>query len=107
MNKALICPICKSNNTSLWATAKDYEYFSTDKSYIYYRCNTCLTIYIDPVPLSELKTIYPSNYYSFVSAKKNWAFEVKEWLDNKLFRKLLKQIEAEKINVLDIGGGTG
>ncbi|MCW3117049.1 MAG: bifunctional 3-demethylubiquinone-9 3-methyltransferase/2-octaprenyl-6-hydroxy phenol methylase, partial [Chitinophagaceae bacterium] len=107
MNNPVICPVCQSPDTALWANAMDYEYFSTDKLYTYYHCHACHTIYIDPVPSGELKIIYPSNYYSFAGVKKNRAFQVKEWLDKKLFRKLLRQIKADKINILDIGGGTG
>jgi SAM-dependent methyltransferase len=102
-----ICPVCKNPDVALWSAARDYEYLSTNKNYQYYHCGSCKTIFIDPVPLQELKTIYPSNYYSFTSGKKNWAFKVKEWLDKRLFRKILPQIKAETINVLDVGGGTG
>lgn len=102
-----ICPVCKNNDTSLWSIAKDHEYHTTDKVYDYFHCHACDTIYIDPVPLNELHTIYPSNYYSFIEGKKNWAFRIKEWLDKKLFRRLLKEIKSDTINVLDVGGGTG
>ena len=101
------CPVCQSIDTSAWSTAKDYEYHSTEKSYTYYHCHHCETIYIDPIPLDELKTIYPPNYYSFVEGGKNWAFHIKEWLDKKMFQKLLRQIKGDTINVLDVGGGTG
>lgn len=107
MNNTFICPVCQSINTSVWAMASDYEYLSTNKTYTYYHCNNCHTIYIDPLPLNELKIIYPSNYYSFVPVKKNRALRIKEWLDKKIFRKLLKEIKSDKINILDIGGGTG
>jgi 2-polyprenyl-3-methyl-5-hydroxy-6-metoxy-1,4-benzoquinol methylase len=107
MDTTPICPVCKSTDTSLWSAAKDFEYLSTEKEYLYYNCHQCDTIYIDPLPVDELKTIYPSNYYSFTSGKKNWAFRIKEWLDKKIFRKLLREIKGDSINVLDIGGGTG
>ena len=101
------CPLCGSDKTTLWSVAKDHEYASTSNEYKYYQCKNCITIFIFPVPEDELHKIYPSNYYSFQSAKKNWAFHIKEWLDKKLFKKILRQIKSDSINVLDIGGGTG
>jgi 2-polyprenyl-3-methyl-5-hydroxy-6-metoxy-1,4-benzoquinol methylase len=101
------CPLCNNNNTILWSIAKDYEYASTNDEYKYYYCKNCITIFIFPIPENELHKIYPSNYYSFQSGKKNWAFSIKEWLDKKLFKKILRQIKNDSINVLDIGGGTG
>lgn len=101
------CPVCSSINTNLWSVARDYEYFSTSKDYHYFQCTNCYSIFIDPVPIDELMTIYPSNYYSFVPGKKNIVVRVKEWLDKKHFEKILKDIPAKKISVLDVGGGTG
>jgi 2-polyprenyl-3-methyl-5-hydroxy-6-metoxy-1,4-benzoquinol methylase len=101
------CPVCLSNQTVLWSTAKDYEYFSTSKNYSYFQCADCYSIFIDPVPVDELMTIYPSNYYSFVTGKKNVVVKIKEWLDKKYFRILLKNIDEKEIRVLDVGGGTG
>lgn len=101
------CPVCLSIKVSLWSVARDYEYFSTSKDYRYFQCTDCYSIFIDPIPVDELMTIYPSNYYSFVPAKKNIVVRIKEWLDKKKFQKTLKDISANEINVLDVGGGTG
>lgn len=101
------CPVCKQKNSSLWSVAKDYEYFSSAKEYNYYHCADCGTIFIHPIPTGQLKEIYPSNYYSFTSFSKNWVVRIKEWLDKKFFRKILKQFPDQSINVLDVGGGTG
>src|SRR4030095_4151791 len=96
----LSCPLCNSNKTILWSVARDYEYASTNEEYNYYYCKNCISIFISPVPENELHRIYPSNYYSFQPGKKNWAFRIKEWLDKKLFKKILKQIKNNSINVL-------
>jgi hypothetical protein len=42
-----------------WNKAKDYEYFSTAETYTYYHCTGCGTIFIDPVPVEQLRQIYP------------------------------------------------
>lgn len=101
------CPVCKQEHFSNWSQAYDYEYFSTPGLFNYYQCNDCKTIFIHPIPLDKLKQIYPPNYYSFVRSSKNPVARIKEWIDKLFFKKVLKKIKPEKINVLDIGGGTG
>jgi 2-polyprenyl-3-methyl-5-hydroxy-6-metoxy-1,4-benzoquinol methylase len=91
----------------VWSVAKDFEYFSVEDEFTYYSCANCKTIFIHPVPVEQLKKIYPSNYYSFVNKSKNFVVRLKEWLDKLFFKKILKQLPAQPINVLDVGGGTG
>lgn len=101
------CPVCNSTELSLWSVARDYEYFSTPETYHYYSCSNCGTIFIDPVPADQLPVIYPSNYYSFVNTRRNLVVRIKEWLDRLFLQKITRQLPAGKINLLDIGGGTG
>ncbi len=103
---AVACPVCRETKSRLWSSAKDYEYFTSSKTYDYFHCNACDTIFINPIPVEELRTIYPSNYYSF-KAPKGIVVKLKEWLDKRLFKKILASIPGDSINVLDIGGGTG
>jgi 2-polyprenyl-3-methyl-5-hydroxy-6-metoxy-1,4-benzoquinol methylase len=91
----------------LWSIAKDYEYFSVEDEFTYYGCADCKTIFIHPIPVEQLKKIYPANYYSFVNKPKNAVVRLKEWLDKRFFKKILKQLPAQPIHVLDVGGGTG
>lgn len=77
------------------------------EEFTYYGCAGCQTIFIHPIPVEQLKKIYPSNYYSFVNKSKNLVVRLKEWLDKRFFKKILKQLPAQQVNVLDIGGGTG
>jgi hypothetical protein len=56
----------------------------------------------------QLDLIYPKNYYSFdEGGEKNVVIRVKEWLDARLLRKILRTIPGNTIRVLDVGGGTG
>ncbi|MEO7983827.1 MAG: class I SAM-dependent methyltransferase [Bacteroidota bacterium] len=101
------CPVCRQKNISAWSVAKDYEYFSLEDEFTYYGCADCGTVFIHPVPVDRLKVIYPSNYYSFAHQSKNLVVRVKEWLDKRFFKRILKTITAPEIQVLDVGGGTG
>ena len=101
------CPVCHTTDIGVWSTARDYEYFSTPASYTYYHCIACKSIFLYPLPTVDLTTIYPPNYYSFVDTKPNIITRIKEDLDKRRFKKLLKRITAPKLKVLDVGGGTG
>lgn len=101
------CPVCHQSRVRHWSTAKDVEYFSSQAEYHYFECTDCGSIFIDPVPADQLRVIYPSNYYSFVPAKGNPVLRIKEWLDKLFLKKILQQLPAGPVRVLDIGGGTG
>jgi hypothetical protein len=86
----------------------DVEYFSTKKKYKYFRCNDCEAISISPVPINHLSTIYPHNYYSFQDQKDNFVQKIKQYLEIRLFKKIIRKIDANgTLRVLDIGGGSG
>lgn len=104
---SLYCPVCHQKNISTWSVAKDYEYHSAKDNFIYYHCADCGTIFIHPMPFDRLKEIYPSNYYSFVNSSKNIVVKIKEWLDKRFFKKILSGLNTNKIDILDVGGGTG
>ena len=101
------CRICASNNTEIWSRVKDYEYFTTEQIYTYHKCRDCETVFIDKTLTDQLSIIYPSNYYSFKEHGKSIAESIKQWLDKRLFKKILSQIPGNTINIVDIGGGTG
>jgi SAM-dependent methyltransferase len=101
------CPLCNRTG-AIYAAASDIEYFTTPEVFKYYRCDPCDVLYIHPAPIDRLSTIYPANYYSFVSeGEKNLVVRFKEWMDKRAFRKFLKAIPGDSLNVLDIGGGSG
>lgn len=103
------CLICKQNhNLELWSEVKDEEYFTSKKTFQYYLCKNCYNISINPVPEGELDIIYPNNYYSYSNKNNSSLLEkIKNYFDNKIFKKVLKSIHDQKISVLDIGGGSG
>jgi len=101
------CPICNNSDVSIWSKSEDLEYYAVEEEFVYYHCPTCVTIFINPMPVSKLAEIYPSNYYSFLETKKSLAHKVKEYLDDRLFGGLLNKIEGSSLKVLDVGGGSG
>ena len=55
----------------------------------------------------KLADIYPANYYSFSKPGRNFVTRVKEWLDQRSLKSLLKSLPGKDLKVLDIGGGSG
>lgn len=102
------CPLC-GGETKFHATATDIEYFTTSDEFKFFHCERCDILFIVPMLVDQLNLIYPPNYYSFKESgdKANIVARIKEWLDSRMFRRLLKRIPSSKIDVLDIGGGTG
>ncbi len=102
------CLACGAADAAPWAEAVDEEYHTTADRFTYYHCNRCGVLFIDPVPRDRLSTIYPPNYYSFDETVTNSpVFKVKDWLDQRFFRKFISRLPHPSINVLDVGGGTG
>jgi 2-polyprenyl-3-methyl-5-hydroxy-6-metoxy-1,4-benzoquinol methylase len=100
--------LCKNENDNTFYTrSKDFEYYTSMEEYSFYNCNNCSLIFIHPVPEDKLQLIYPANYYSFVDKPKGMVENVKEFLDKRMFKKLLSQLKSDKLNALDIGGGNG
>jgi 2-polyprenyl-3-methyl-5-hydroxy-6-metoxy-1,4-benzoquinol methylase len=101
------CPLC-DGEAAFHATATDIEYFTTPDEFRFFHCEACDILFIVPMLADRLDLIYPPNYYSFKeTGTKNIVVRIKEWLDSRMFRRLLTDIPGSKIDVLDIGGGTG
>ena len=101
------CLICKNNKTLIYKKSKDVEYFSSKKIYSYFFCTLCEVIFLFNPP-TKLSRIYPKSYYSFDKNDKNlYTFFnlVKNYLDLRLFRNILKKINKKKIYCLEVGGG--
>jgi 2-polyprenyl-3-methyl-5-hydroxy-6-metoxy-1,4-benzoquinol methylase len=106
MQQPTSCFLCGENHFQLWASAGDGEYHSTPDQFDFYECEKCKLLQIHPIPMDKLSQIYPSNYYSFVAQKASLVNNIKEYLDGRLFRKILKNLKGD-LNVLDVGGGSG
>jgi SAM-dependent methyltransferase len=101
------CPLC-GGEADFHATATDIEYFTTSDEFQFFHCEPCDILFIVPMLADRLDLIYPPNYYSFKDGgTKNIVASIKEWLDSRMFRSLLERIPGGKVDVLDIGGGTG
>jgi 2-polyprenyl-3-methyl-5-hydroxy-6-metoxy-1,4-benzoquinol methylase len=103
------CPACgESSNRQLYGRYRDEEYFTSAELFDYWLCGACQTVYLHPLPLTRLREIYPSNYYSFAPrAGAGLVQRVKRWLDQRQFRAVLRRLGGAELRVLDVGGGNG
>jgi SAM-dependent methyltransferase len=101
------CLACGSRDSTLWCKAHDVEYCTTPEEFSYRKCSACQVLSIDPVPVARLAEIYPPNYYSFVTPQRSFATRVKDWLDRRLFAKVLREVPGDSLAALDVGGGAG
>jgi 2-polyprenyl-3-methyl-5-hydroxy-6-metoxy-1,4-benzoquinol methylase len=101
------CPSCGAVGGDAWTTAIDAEYCTTADTFAYLRCPACNVLYIDPIPESRLSEIYPSNYYSFRAPAQSFATRVKDALDARLWKRLLRSLPGDSLRLLDVGGGAG
>ena len=85
----------------------DVEYATSTEAFKYYRCLSCDILFIDPVPKNRLDEIYPAGYYSFSLPRKNLVSRIKDLLDVRIFRGILKELSGNDLKVLDVGGGSG
>jgi 2-polyprenyl-3-methyl-5-hydroxy-6-metoxy-1,4-benzoquinol methylase len=101
------CPLC-GGKASFHAAASDIEYFTTTREFQFFHCESCDILFIVPMLADQLELIYPTNYYSFQqNSATNVVARIKEWLDSRMFSRVLRDIPGSTIDVLDIGGGTG
>jgi SAM-dependent methyltransferase len=103
-----ICPVCKTRNSTFFARARDAEYFTSSEDYTYLRCNECLTVYLQNPPIDRLNEIYPQNYYAADGDfNESFLYKIKDSLEKRMFRKILRRIPGGSISALDVGGGYG
>lgn len=101
-----ICPVCKTPGKH-WCTTQDWEYRSTPDQYNYFKCPSCGTLFLEELKENSLLSIYPPHYYSFSQKTASKLFKLKDWLDTRFYKSLLRKIPTQKLSVLDVGGGTG
>lgn len=106
-NSHIACSNCQSHNHTHYTKTADMEYFTGKEEYDFYHCIHCDVIFIYPLPLNALDTIYPKNYYSFTGNTKGFSFRVKYRLDRFFLKRKLATLSQKELHVLDIGGGTG
>jgi 2-polyprenyl-3-methyl-5-hydroxy-6-metoxy-1,4-benzoquinol methylase len=115
-----LCPLCDSPRKRSLYEVQEHEYDNTtDDRFNMVECLECSAWYLDPRPAdSELRTIYPPNYYSNVLEASS-AMDVEEaktgvfhrlglWMFKRRIRPIEKHLQlTPQTRWLDIGCGFG
>ncbi|HEY9430102.1 MAG TPA: hypothetical protein VI260_01305 [Blastocatellia bacterium] len=101
-----VCPVCNNRDATFFAQARDLEYFTTSETFTYLRCSECSTVFLRTPPVDRLHEIYPKNYYSAGSDfNQSFLYRIKDMLEKRMFRKILRSVPGDSISALDVGGG--
>jgi hypothetical protein len=99
------CPICKNNSSNIYSIGYDYEYQSCKNQFSFNYCEQCDIIFLNPRPyLSELSTIYPSNYEPYNFTDKNISYIVRNFIETRKAIKLTKNLSINA-KIIDVGSG--
>jgi 2-polyprenyl-3-methyl-5-hydroxy-6-metoxy-1,4-benzoquinol methylase len=103
------CPACGAGHCVIYGSYRDEEYFCCgEERFDYWQCRDCGTLQLHPLPLTRLAEIYPTNYYSFQPPAGFSATQaIKNWLDARTFRRVLRGLQGAGLAALDVGGGEG
>ncbi len=112
------CNNCGSTVSSLVTEGVEHEYKNTTSDvFRVVKCQDCGLVYLNPRPdISELSTIYPSEYYAYHLAEKNvekentnsLLFKARRHVYLSRLEKALSQCgQTESLKVLDIGCADG
>lgn len=103
------CCVCESDNAEIVGEGKDFEYNTSEDTFVAMRCNSCGLVYLNPRPkVSEFKKIYPPNYHAFNFSEKDYGIvhKIRSRLEAQRLLKSFKEL-AEGARILDVGCGDG
>src|SRR5579872_6845724 len=115
---AVSCNNCGSSDSELVTDGVEHEYDNTtDDVFHVVRCKNCGLVYLNPRPdISELKTIYPDNYYAYeleeknksASSRKSALYKIRKNIYVGRLKRVLALCKAGKdFRVMDIGCADG
>lgn len=103
------CCLCGTADGAAVGVGEDFEYRTTDQTFLAVRCPSCGLVYLDPRPApTELARIYPDDYHAFAFDEDG--FGVVHRVRSKLEARRLLRAGAglpADARVVDVGCGDG
>jgi SAM-dependent methyltransferase len=103
------CCVCETDAATPVSVGEDFEYRTSQDTFVMMRCEECGLVYLNPRPAaSEFARIYPSNYHAFDFSPERYGFVYK--VRRKLeARRALRWCEGlgEGARIIDVGCGDG
>ena len=103
------CCICGGTDGEPIGVGEDFEYRSSNDSFLAVRCPQCTLVYLDPRPApAELSRIYPDDYHAFEFSAEQFGLvhAVRSRLEARRILKVLGRL-PDGARILDVGCGDG
>jgi SAM-dependent methyltransferase len=103
------CCLCGNTDGVPVGIGEDFEYRTSNQSFLAVRCPRCQLIYLDPRPtMSELARIYPDTYHAFAFDKERFGIVhmVRSRLEARRMLRAGRHLPAQA-RILDVGCGDG
>jgi Methylase involved in ubiquinone/menaquinone biosynthesis len=107
--KRVECCVCNHSHATPVAVGKDFEYKTSDDSFLAFECRNCGLIYLNPRPAdTEFARIYPDTYHAFAFSESSFGFvyTVRRKLEARRLLGLCRDLPANA-RILDVGCGDG
>lgn len=91
------------------AVGKDFEYKTSDDSFLALKCRECGLVYLDPRPSEhDFARIYPDTYHAFAFSETNFGlvYRVRRHLEAKRLLRICRNLPADA-RIIDVGCGDG
>jgi SAM-dependent methyltransferase len=103
------CCVCNHSHATPVGVGKDFEYHTSDDSFLAVRCNECGLVYLNPRPAeSEFPRIYPDTYHAYAFSEESFGFvyKVRRRLEAKRLLDICRDLPADA-RIIDVGCGDG
>lgn len=103
------CCVCDLEEAVPVGVGEDFEYRTSNDSFVAMRCDECGLVYLNPRPdVSEFETIYPANYHAFDFSEKDFGvvYKIRSRLEARRVLSWCKNL-PDSAKILDVGCGDG
>lgn len=103
------CCVCSSDDAEVIGLGTDYEYHTSNDTFVARQCNECGLVYLNPRPdVSEFERIYPLTYHAFDFSEEDFGivYKIRSRLEAKRVLSWCKGLSADA-KILDVGCGDG
>jgi len=103
------CCVCETDDAIPVGVGQDFEYRTSDDTFLAMQCSSCGLVYLNPRPaVSEFERIYPENYHAFDFSESDFGLvhKVRSRLEAKRVLELCRDL-PDDARILDVGCGDG